>query len=54
MFTSANVPKSNPIVKGNVQAIDGSTGIKLTPGSAAYNKWMAENGTTHNIDGTPK
>jgi len=53
-ITSANVPKSNPIVKGNVQAIDGSTGIKLTPGSAAYNKWMAENGTTHNIDGTPK
>jgi len=53
-ITSANVTKANPIVKGSVQAIDGSTGIKLTPGSAAYNKWMAENGTTHNIDGTPK
>jgi hypothetical protein len=40
--------------KGNVQAIDGSTGLKLVTGSAAYNKWMAENGATHNTDGTPK
>jgi hypothetical protein len=53
-ITSAIVSKPKPIVKGNVQAIDGSTGVKLTTGSAAYNRWMAENGTTHNIDGTPK
>ena len=45
---------TNTKAKGNVQAIDGSTGLKLVTGSAAYNKWMAENGATHNTDGTPK